>query len=355
MIRIDGAAGEGGGQVLRSALTLSLLTSTPFEIVHIRAGRHKPGLMAQHLQAVAAAAAVGGARVEGAHPGSTSLVFEPTVIRPGHYRFEIGTAGSTSLVLQTVFLPLAFAHGPSTLEITGGTHVAWSPCYHYLELHWLPYLREMGVAAELALVRAGFYPRGGGQVTARIRPANLLRGLSLVERGRLTKIFCLSAVAQLEQSVAERQSREALTRLACLPVHIESRNISLPSPGKGTVFLTLAEFERTRCCYYALGERGKPAERVAEEAVDSFLAFLDTDGAIDEFLADQLLLPLALAHGTSELRTARVTPHLLTNAEVIRRFLSARIEIIGFPGKAGLVRIQGDPAAMSAAKARHKP
>jgi RNA 3'-terminal phosphate cyclase (ATP) len=253
-------------------------------------------------------------------------------------------------VLQTVLLPLAFAHGPSTLEITGGTHVAWSPCYHYLELHWLPYLREMGVAAELALVRAGFYPRGGGQVTARIQPANLLRSLSLVERGRLTRIFCLSAVAQLEQSVAERQSREALTRLACLPVHIESRNISLPSPGKGTVFLTLAEFERTRCCYYALGERGKPAERVAGEAVEAFLAFLDTDGAIDEYLADQLLLPLALAQGTSELRTAKVTPHLLTNAEVIRRFLSARIEIIGFPGKAGLVRIQGDPAALASEK-----
>jgi RNA 3'-terminal phosphate cyclase (ATP) len=306
--------------------------------------------MAQHLQAVAAAAAVGCARVEGAHPGSTSLVFVPAAIRPGHYRFEIGTAGSTSLVLQTVLLPLAFARSPSTLEITGGTHVAWSPCYHYLVLHWLPYLREMGVNAELALVRAGFYPRGGGQVTARIRPADFPRGLSLVDRGRLTRIFCLSAVAHLEQSVAERQSREALARLAGLTAPIEALNISLPSPGKGTVFLILAEFERTRCCYYALGERGKPAERVSGEAVDALLAFLDTDGAIDEYLADQLLLPLALAHGTSELRTARVTPHLLTNAEVIRRFLSARIEIIGNSGKAGLVRIQGDPGALSTAK-----
>ncbi|HXV21194.1 MAG TPA: RNA 3'-terminal phosphate cyclase [Desulfuromonadales bacterium] len=348
MILIDGAAGEGGGQVLRSALTLSLLTGTPFKIVHIRARRHKPGLMAQHLQAVAAAAAVGSARVEGAHPGSTTLVFVPTTIRPGHYRFEIGTAGSTSLVLQTVLLPLVFARGPSTIEITGGTHVAWSPCFHYLDLHWLPYLREMGLAVELALVRAGFYPRGGGQVTARIRPAEILRGLSLVERGRLRRIFCLSAVGNLEQSVAERQSCAALPRLAGLTAQVESRNISLPSVGKGTVCLILAEFERTRCCYYALGERGKPAERVAEEAVDAFLAFLDTDGAIDEFLADQLLLPLALAQGASELRTARVSQHLLTNAEVIRRFLSARIEIIGSPGKAGLVRVQGNPAAVAA-------
>jgi RNA 3'-terminal phosphate cyclase (ATP) len=343
MIRIDGAAGEGGGQVLRSALTLSLLTGAPFEIVHIRAGRRKPGLMAQHLQAVAAAAAVGGARIEGAQPGSTTLVFAPTAIRPGHYRFEIGTAGSTSLVLQTVLLPLAFAGAPSTLEITGGTHVAWSPCTHYLDRHWLPYLREMGLAADLTLVRAGFYPRGGGQITARIRPAACQRGLSLVERGRLTRIHCLSAVANLAQSVAERQSRQALARLAGLAVPIETQNTLLPSPDRGTVFLVVAEFERTRCCFYALGERGKPAERVADEAVDALHAFLATEGAIDEFLADQLLLPLALAPGASELHTASVTAHLLTNAEVIRRFLSARIEIIGSPGQAGLVRIQGDP------------
>lgn len=350
MIRIDGAAGEGGGQVLRSALTLSLLTRKPFRIVNIRAGRQKPGLMAQHLQAVTAAAAVGSARVEGAHLGSGSLLFVPSALRPGHYRFEIGTAGSTSLVLQTLLLPLALAPAPSTLEITGGTHVLWSPCYHYLELHWLPYLRVMGLIAELALVRAGFYPRGGGQIAARIRPAARMPGLSLVERGRLERIFCLSAVANLEQSVAERQSRQALARLAGLTPEIESRNTFLPSPGKGTMFLVLAEFGQSRCCYYALGERGKPAERVADEAVDAFLAFLDTDGAIDEYLADQLLLPMAIAQGTSELRTARVTPHLLTNADVIRRFLSARIEIIGSLGEAGLVSIQGDPTALAPGK-----
>lgn len=344
MIRIDGAAGEGGGQVLRSALTLSLLTCKPFEIVRIRAGRQKPGLMAQHLRAVAAAAAVGGARVEGAQAGSESLVFAPTALRPGHYRFEIGTAGSTSLVLQTVLLPLAFAGAPSAVEITGGTHVAWSPCHHYLELQWLPYLREMGLGADLSLSRAGFYPRGGGQVTARLRPAARLKGLALVERGRLERVFCLSAVANLELDVAKRQSRQAQARLAGLTPAIEFRNVALPSPGKGTLFLVLAEFGQSRCCYYALGERGKPAERVADEAVDAFLAFLDADGAIDEYLADQLLLPLAIAQGTSELRTTRVTPHLLTNAEVIRRFLPARIDIIGGPGEAGLVRIQGEPA-----------
>lgn len=344
MIRIDGAAGEGGGQVLRSALTLSLLTRKPFEIVRIRAGRQKPGLMPQHLQAVTAAAAVGGARVEGAHPGSESLLFVPSALRAGHYRFEIGTAGSTSLVLQTLLLPLALASAPSTLEITGGTHVAWSPCHHYLELHWLSYLREMGLNAELALVRAGFYPRGGGRISASIRPAAPKAGLSLARRGRLERIFCLSAVANLEQSVAERQSRQALARLAGLTTAIESRNIALSSPGKGTLFLILAEFGKSRCCYYALGERGKPAERVADEAVDAFLAFLDTDGAVDEYLADQLLLPLALAPAASELRTARVTPHLLTNAEVIRRFLRAGIDITGSPGQAGLVRIQGEPA-----------
>lgn len=340
MIRIDGAVGEGGGQVLRTALTLSLLTRKPFEIVHIRAGRRKPGMMPQHLQAVGAAAAVGEAGVEGACSGSRSLVFAPTSLRPGRYRFDIGTAGSTSLVLQTVLLPLAFAGGESSLEITGGTHVAWSPCYHYLQLHWLPYLREMGLEAELELVRAGFYPSGGGRVAARIRASSTMSGLSLVSRGPLQRILCLSVAANLASSVVERQSQWALQRLDGLTKAIEVRNLFLPAPGKGTMLLLLAEFAQTRCCYYALGERGKPAERVADEAVDAFLAFLQGSGAVDEYLADQLLLPLALAGEDSEMHTCRVTQHLLTNAEVIRKFLPVAIDIGAQPGEAGMVRIK---------------
>lgn len=341
MIRIDGAQGEGGGQILRSALTLSLLTGKSFVIDRIRAGRKKPGLMAQHLAAVRAAASIGDARVEGAVTGSGTLLFAPSAVRPGHYRFAIGTAGSTSLVLQTVLLPLALAGRSSRVEIDGGTHVPWSPCFHYLDLHWLSFLRQVGISAHLEMPRAGFYPAGGGRIVAEVRPAGNLSPLRLIERGRLRRIRCLSAVANLDPGIAERQSRQAVFRLAGCGAAIEVEQVLLPSPGKGTLLLLLAEFENSRCCYYALGERGKSAERVADEATQALADFLLTDAAIDEHLADQLLLPLALADGESVLRTAAVTHHLLTNAEVIGRFLPVGISIEGGAGRPGLVRIGG--------------
>ncbi|GIX49340.1 MAG: ribosomal subunit interface protein [Candidatus Tectimicrobiota bacterium] len=339
MLQIDGARGEGGGQILRSALTLSLLTGTPVHLINIRARRPKPGLMPQHLQAVQAAAAVGEAEVEGAFLGSQALRFVPRGRRGGTFRFDIGTAGATSLVLQTVFLPLSAAAEPSHLTLTGGTHVPWSPCHHYLELHWLPLMRRLGCDAELRLELAGFYPQGGGRVRAHIRPVARLVPLQLTVRGRLLGIRGLSAVANLDLSIAERQRLQALQRLApyCREVDIEV--VRLPARGKGTLLLLLAQFEHARCCYYALGERGKPAERVADEAVEQLLAFLHSEAAVDEFLADQLLLPLAFAPGTSELTTARVTQHLLTNAEVIRQFLPVEIDIRGALGAPGWLRL----------------
>jgi RNA 3'-phosphate cyclase len=345
MIQIDGSWGEGGGQILRSALTLSVITDKAMHISNIRARRRKPGLMAQHLKAVEAAAAVGNARVEGALPGSTALVFEPHGIHPGEYYFDIGTAGSTSLVLQSILLPLAAAQKVSCITISGGTHVPWSPCFHYLDMHWLPYLRRIGLEAELKMERAGFYPRGGGFIRASIFPAKTFSTLRLTERGKLKKIFCLSAVANLGLSVAERQSRQALQRLSGCGGKIEAKNVSIPGLGKGTMLLILAEFECSSCCYCALGERGKRAERVADEAADAFEAFLATDGAIDEYLADQLLLPLAFAAGRSELRTNKVTQHLATNGWVIKHFLPVEIVIEGEIGRPGLVCIKGGSIA----------
>jgi len=343
MIRIDGSHGEGGGQILRSALTLSALTGKPMRIDNIRAGRRKPGLMAQHRKAVEAAAAVSGARVEGARLGSTALTFEPRGLRSGDYRFDIGTAGSTSLVLQTILLPLAFAGGPSRVTVTGGTHVAWSPCFHYLDLYWLPCLREIGMQVGLKLARAGFYPKGGGRIEAKIDPAGSLKPLDLTHRGNLGKILILSAVANLDVDIAHRQSRQARRRLdeAGVEAAVEEKIVSLPAVGKGTILLLLAEFEGSRCCYTALGERGKPAERVADEAAGAFLSFLVGDGAVDEHLADQLLLPLALVPGCSEIRTAAITGHLLTNAEVLREFLPVDIAVEGEVGRPGVVRVQG--------------
>ncbi|MEJ2700660.1 MAG: RNA 3'-terminal phosphate cyclase, partial [Desulfuromonadales bacterium] len=206
MVRIDGSMGEGGGQVLRSSLTLSLLTGTPFHIDGIRSSRRNPGLRPQHLQAVKAAAAVGRARVEGALLGSMNLLFEPGQARPGEYRFDIGTAGSTSLVLQTVFLPLALAQKPSLVTLIGGTHVAWSPSFHYLEMNWMYWLRRMGFRGSLAMERAGFYPQGGGRIEARIYPAASLSPLILRDRGWLEKIRILSAVSNLDTEIGKRQS-----------------------------------------------------------------------------------------------------------------------------------------------------
>jgi RNA 3'-terminal phosphate cyclase (ATP) len=341
MIEIDGSRGEGGGQVLRSALTLAVLTGKAVRIENIRAGRRKPGLMAQHLQAVRAAAAVSGARVEGAQLGSSCLAFEPRGVKAGEYRFDIGTAGAATLVLQTVLLPLAAGGGDSRVTITGGTHVPWSPSYHYLERVWLPCLRRLGVKAEIAMSRAGLYPRGGGVVSAVIRPSLPDVPLRLIDPGPLTVVRILSAVANLDESIAERQSRQARRRLeGCgAPVEVEQFSLSALSPG--TMLMVQADFEHSRCAYAALGERGKPAERVADEAVDGFLTFLASGAAVDEHLADQMLIPLALAPGVSELRTARVTQHLLTNAWVIGQFLEARIEIVGEEGEAGLVRVEG--------------
>jgi len=341
MIQIDGSFGEGGGQVLRTSLTLSILTGKPFRIYNIRANRAKPGLMAQHLVAVKAAAEVSHASVQGAAVGSKSLTFTPSGISPGNFRFDIGTAGATSLVLHTIFIPLALAREPSTVTITGGTHVPWAPCYHYLELQWLPYLRLLGFEARLELVKAGFYPQGGGDIRATIYPAQEIKSLRLLERGPLKTIKGISAVANLDFSVAERQRRQTETRLSGKGLPHEIEVTSMPAHGKSTMLLLQAEFEFSRACYYALGEKGKPAERVADEAVDALFHFLETNGVFDQHLPDQIILPLALANDASEFRTPKVTQHLVTNLEVIRKFLEIEGRIEGEIGKGGIVYVRG--------------
>ena len=339
-ITINGALGEGGGQVLRSSLALSLITNKPFTIVNIRKRRAKPGLMAQHLKAVEAAAAVGMARVEGAQLGSQSLTFEPSGVRSGSYHFDVGTAGSTSLVLQTILLPLSFACGDSTVTVIGGTHVPWSPCFHYLERHWLHYMQAMGFRIELKLDEAGFYPRGGGSVRAVIHPADKVLPMNLTHRGALKKIRGISAVANLDVSVAERQRIQAIKQLGDLSNYAEIEIMQLRARSKGTFLLLVGEFENSQCCFYGLGALRKRAERVADEAVSEFLAFLASDGAIDHYLADQLILPMALARGASEIRTSKVTQHLTTNARIVKMFLPVSIEIDGDIGHPGSIRIR---------------
>jgi RNA 3'-phosphate cyclase len=338
-IEIDGSLGEGGGQVLRTSLALSLITGKPLHLFNIRARRTKPGLQPQHLTAVRAAAAIGNAEVSSASLGSQELTFLPHEIRPGSYRFDIGTAGATSLVLQTILIPLSLAKKAATLTLTGGTHVPWSPCFHYLDLQWTPYLQEMGFNTRLTLEKAGFYPQGGGSIQVILQPARVLQPLQLGERGRLLRIQGISAVANLDGEIAVRQKHQALRRLEPLCSDTKIKTLNLPSHGKGTFILLAAEFEQGRACYTALGEKGKPAEKVADEACDAMQLLLDRPAGIDEYLADQLLLPLALAHGPSKITTPKITEHLMTNAEVIHKFLPVEITIEGELDRAGWVNI----------------
>ncbi len=277
LVRIDGSEGEGGGQVLRTALALSMVTGRPFEMANVRARRDKPGLRPQHLACVKAAARVCSATVEGAVLGSRALQFAPGPVRSGTYDFEIKTAGSTSLVLHTLYLPLALAPSRSVVTITGGTHVPFSPSFHYLLHQWAPLMRRIGIDVELTLSRAGYYPEGGGEVRAKILPSPSLRPLTLDPRGKLERLEGVSAVGNLPRSIADRQRNQALARLdeAGLAAGIEVREV--PSAGKGTFLLLLSTYEGGgRACHDALGALGKRAEKVADEACDALLGFLRT-------------------------------------------------------------------------------
>jgi RNA 3'-phosphate cyclase len=345
MITVDGSHGEGGGQVLRSSLTLSILTRRDFRITNIRSNRPNPGLQAQHLKAIDAAAAISKAQVEGGFMRSTNITFRPGNIRTGRYKFDIKTAGSTSLVLQTILVPLCQGQSASTVTITGGTHVPWSPCFHYLDLHWLHYLRNCGYNVTLNIDKAGFYPIGGGRINATIRPISRVTPLKLSERKKIRRIYGISGVANLDISIAVRQKRQALHRLSVLCHNIKIKNETLRSPGKGTFIIIIGEFDPlpgvgyAQCCYFALGARGRPAEDIADEATDKFERFLDSNANLDEYLADQLLLPLAFASGVSEFRTPLITKHLISNAEIIQMFTKTRIHITGDLNQPGLVKI----------------
>jgi len=327
MIVIDGSHGEGGGQVLRTSLALSLITGSPFRIDHIRAKRRSPGLLRQHLTAVNAAAEVGGASMDGANIGSTSLTFVPQSIRAGAYAFAIGTAGSTMLVLQTILLPLTLAGDESTIEIEGGTHNPAAPPFDFLQLAFLPLLRRMGAAVDLELVRPGFYPAGGGKIRARIAPVKRLARLELESRGAIVNRCARAVVANLPYAIAQREVQTVAQELGwgeeCLQAHTLSGSI-----GPGNAVSVIVESEHVTDVFTAFGERGVPAERVAQNAAAQAKRYLDSDAAVGEHLADQLLLPLAVGEGGT-FTTTPLTGHSTTNLEVIRKFIDVAIEVDG--------------------------
>jgi RNA 3'-terminal phosphate cyclase (ATP) len=339
-LNIDGSAGEGGGQILRTSLALSLLTGKAFRLFNVRAGRAKPGLQPQHLMSVRAAAAVGQAQVEGAARDSREIVFEPGAVRAGSYHFAIGTAGATGLVLHTLYLPLALAGAPSEVTITGGTHVKTSPSFDFLDTTWRPYLELLGLRVTLRLVRTGFYPRGGGELRAHIQPGPRPRGLRLEGVRRPTRATGVSAVAGLPEDIARRQARRAAHGLKQVGLKVDLRQEHWPG-GPGTVLAVVLDTAPVPTLFFALGERGKRAERVADEAVAQAVAFLKADPpGVDPHSADQLVLPLALAEGPSAYRVAEVTPHLTTNIAVIGHFLEREIVCEGQESKPGVVHIR---------------
>jgi RNA 3'-terminal phosphate cyclase (ATP) len=348
MVRLDGARGEGGGQILRSALTLSLITGRPFEIVNIRAKRPEPGLRPQHVACARGALAISESKAEGVEKGSRAIVFRPGLVRPGDYLLDVGTAGSVSLLFQTLCFPLAFAGGPSTLRLTGGTHVRSSPTFHYLSLVWEPQVRRLGYDLTLELLEAGFYPEGGGRIHARVQPHGPPVAWDGRSRGMLVQAQVLSISTNLPLGIAGRQTERAMLRLRESGVYAEAENLPVPSrTSKGTMCMVVGVFERTTAGFGCLGERGKPAEKIGDEAAMPFCDFMASAGAVDEHLADQLILPLALAasgrqggDGTvSRYTTRNITEHLVTNADVVGRFLDVEIAIFGRVGREGEVRV----------------
>ncbi|MBI4714626.1 MAG: RNA 3'-phosphate cyclase [Nitrospirae bacterium] len=344
LVEIDGSHGEGGGQILRTGLTLALLTGRPLRIFNIRSGRKSSGLKPQHLMAVRASAEISGGQLQGDVLGGTELRFEPGPIRPGRYLFDVAalaaSAGSVGLIFQTLLLPLASARTSSHLLLQGGTHVAWSPSVDYLRTVFLPTIAPMGIRADLNLLRWGFYPIGGGGVEADVGPAPFpLHPLRIETRGELRRIEVISVVANLPVSIGRRQLDRALARLreAGYPAQGEVRTAA--SPGKGTFCFIRAEFEKVRAGFPALGEIGKRAEAVADEAADAFLRYQAEVGALDPHLGDQVVLPMALAGGESRVTVSEFTEHLRTNLWVIERFLPGRFSVEGeVEGKGGTIR-----------------
>ena len=327
MIIINGSTGEGGGQVLRTALGLSLVTGQPFRIEKIRAGREKPGLMRQHLTAVRAAAQISDAKVSGDAIASRELVFEPGEVRPGQYEFAVGTAGSATLVLQTVLPALMVADGPSRLTLKGGTHNPWSPPFDFLAKTFLPLLNRMGASVTANLVRPGLYPAGGGEFTVEIEPAvdSRLQPLELMERGETVFRRARAIVAKLPDQIAERELKVVERKLGWTgdSLVVEQAHDSV---GPGNIIMLEIASRNVTEVFTAFGEKDVRAEAVAHKAVDEARAYLAAGVPVGPHLADQLLIPMAMAGG-GRFRTVAPTRHTITNIEVIQKFMDVVISV----------------------------
>ena len=327
MVTIDGSYGEGGGQILRSSLALSLVTGKPFSIHNIRAGRKRPGLMRQHLTAVNAAAEIGLAAIEGNRIGSQAFTFEPEMIKPGNFHFATGSAGSCTLVFQTILPALLMAGEPSEIILEGGTHNPYAPPFDFLKKAFLPVINRMGPSVDAVLEKPGFYPAGGGRFKVSVNPAGLNR-INLLERGNITDKTARASVANLPVSIANRELKVVREKLewdreVLKAVEVEN------SQGPGNILTLEIESENITEVFTGFGEKGTSAEKVAKRAVKSVLEYLAVNVPVGRYLADQLLIPMALAGG-GKFRTLSPTRHTKTNVEIIKKFLDVEIAVIEY-------------------------
>ena len=339
MITLDGSFGEGGGQVLRTSLALSLTTGKSFSIENIRANRKKPGLMRQHLTALNAAAEVGNAEVDGDILGSQEVSFEPGPAKCGSYHFVVGTAGSATLVLQTVLPVLLTAASWSDIIIEGGTHNAYAPPFDFISGAFLPIIERMGPKVTARLDRYGFYPAGGGKFRVSIRPVEKLRQINIDTRGDIVTANARALVSKLASHIAERELNVIKNKLPSLPCALKAEEIR-NSPGPGNILLLEIDSEYVSEVFAGFGKRGLPAEKVAEDTAEEVREYLNAGVPVGKHLADQLLVPMALAGG-GKFKTLKPTLHTETNMEIVQKFLDVNITTDQISDKVWEIRISG--------------
>ncbi len=349
IVEIDGSMLEGGGQIVRSSIALSALVLRPVRIFNIRAKRPNPGLQAQHLTGVKAVAALCSAKLEGAYKGSRELTFIPQRRVAGRFRFDVGTAGSISLVLQALLPAAAFAPGECEFEITGGTDVAWSPPIDYVRYVLVPVLAKMGYRVEVGVLRRGHYPRGGGHVIAKTYPVPFLKPLQELEFGKLVEIRGISHCVKLPKHVAERQAKAAEKCLRDhgidVPIKIgleyyEPNRDPHLGPGSGIVLWAISD-RGLILGADALGERGKRAEVVGEEAAKKLIQEIERGMAFDKHMGDMLIPYIAIASGTSEIGVSELTLHTKTNIVVTEMILGVKFEVKGDLGERAVIKVKG--------------
>ncbi|HXZ98278.1 MAG TPA: RNA 3'-terminal phosphate cyclase [Candidatus Acidoferrum sp.] len=348
MIEIDGSFGEGGGQVLRTTVGLSALLEKGVHVKNIRGKRPNPGLRAQHMTAIKAVAAVSDAETKGLEIGSTDLYFTPRKKKPGSFKFDVGTAGSISLVLQALMPASAFSSGRTEFKITGGTDVRWSPTIDYVRFVVLPNLSKLGYLAELKLIQRGHYPKGGGSVSMMIQPCKGLMPLKLTERSEIKRVRGISHCVRLPVHVAQRQAAAAQEILK----NIDQLDISITletyppatdphiAPGSGIALYTDNEPGKVLGADN-VGERGRPAEEVGRQAASQLGGEINSGAPVDRHMSDILIPYLAVAKGNSEFRTSLITMHAITNARIAELVSGAKITVDGELGNPGIVRVEG--------------